>query len=105
MIWLIKMKRYSTTRRKLDKSGVEVYRTTYYPQIPISDNDKFVRPVDGDRLDTLAYRYYGDITLWWVIAKANGIKGKAALSVDEILRIPGNITRILENFRRINRTG
>ena len=99
------MKRYSTTRRKLDKSGVEVYRTTYYPQIPISDNDKFVRPVDGDRLDTLAYRYYGDITLWWVIAKANGIKGKAALSVDEILRIPGNITRILENFRRINRTG
>ena len=99
------MKRYSTTRRKLDKSGVEVYRTTYYPQIPISDNDKFVRPVDGDRLDTLAYRYYGDITLWWVIAKANGIKGKAALSVDEILRIPGNITRILENFRNINRTG
>ena len=99
------MKRYSTTRRKLDKSGVEVYRTTYYPQIPISDNDKFVRPVDGDRLDTLAYRYYGDITLWWVIAKANGIKGKVVTSVDVVLRIPGDISRIIENFRNINKTG
>ena len=99
------MKRYSTTRQKLDKSGVRVYGTTYYPKIPISDNDKFVHPIDGDRLDTLAYRHYGDTTLWWVIAKANGIRGKVAVSVDEILRIPGNITRILENFRKINRTG
>jgi nucleoid-associated protein YgaU len=99
------MKRYSTTRRKLDKSGVQVYGTTYYPQIPISDSDKFVRPVDGDRLDTLAYRYYGDITLWWVIAKANGIKGKVVTSVDEVLRIPGDISRIIENFRKINKTG
>jgi len=99
------MKRYSTTRQKLDKSGVIVYGTTYYPQIPVEDTDKFVYPKDGDRLDTLAYRYYGDTTLWWVIAKANGIKGKVAVSVDEILRIPGNITTILENFRKINRTG
>ena len=99
------MKRYATTKRKLDKSGVEVYRTTYYPQIPISDNEKFVRPVDGDRLDTLAYRYYGDITLWWVIAKANGIKGKVVTSVDDVLRIPGDISRIIENFRNINKTG
>ena len=99
------MKRYSTTRQKLDKSGTRVYSTTYYPQIPIEDNDKFIYPKDGDRLDTLAYKYYGNTTLWWVIAKANGIKGKAAVSVDEILRIPGNITRILENFRKINRTG
>ena len=99
------MKRYATTKRKLDKSGVEVYRTTYYPQISVSDDDKFIYPKDGDRLDTLAYKYYGDTTLWWVIAKANGIKGKVVVSVDEILRIPGNITRIIENFRRINRTG
>ena len=102
---VIKMKRYATTPKKIDKSGIRVYSTTYYPKILISDNDKFVHPKDGDRLDTLAYRYYGDNTLWWIIAKANGIKGKVAVSVDEILRIPGNITSILENFRKINRTG
>ena len=31
------MKRYATTKRKLDKSGVEVYRSTYFPQISVSD--------------------------------------------------------------------
>lgn len=25
----------------------------------------------GDRLDLLAYRYYGDPTKWWVVADAN----------------------------------
>ena len=99
------MKRYATTRQKLDKSGTRVYGTTYYPQIPIENADEFIFVKDGDRFDSLAFKYYNDVTLWWVIAKANGIKGKAAVSVDEILRIPGNITRILENFRNINRTG
>lgn len=25
----------------------------------------------GDRLDVLAYSYYGDALLWWIIARAN----------------------------------
>jgi len=99
------MKRYSTTRHRLDKSGIRVYGTTYYPEIPVGDNDQFIYPQDGDRVDTLAHKYYGDITLWWIIAKANGLKGKAGVSVDNILRIPGNITQILENFRKINKPG
>ena len=99
------MKRYATTKKKMDKSGIIVYGTTYYPEITISDADIFIYPVEGERLDTLANRFYGDTTLWWVIAKANGLKGKPALSSDKIIRIPGNITKILENFRKINRTG
>jgi nucleoid-associated protein YgaU len=27
-----------------------------------------------DRIDLLAFRFYGDSILWWVIAKANGIR-------------------------------
>ena len=46
------MKRYSTTRHRLDKSGIRVYGTTYYPEIPVSDNDQFIYPQDGDRVDT-----------------------------------------------------
>ena len=49
-----------------------------------------------------ANRYYGDVSLWWVIAKANGIKGKAALTPGDVLRIPGNINRIIENFNNLN---
>ena len=54
------MKRYSTTRQKFDKSGVRVYSTTYYPEIPISNNDVFIVSREGDRLDNLAHKYYSD---------------------------------------------
>jgi len=99
------MKRYSTTRQKFDKSGVRVYSTTYYPEIPIDNNDVFIISKEGDRLDNLAHKYYSDNTLWWVIAKANGIKGISALRPGENLRIPLNIQKIIENFRNINKSG
>ena len=99
------MKRYSSTREKFDKSGVRVYSTTYYPEIPISINDSFIVSKEGDRLDNLAHKYYSDNTLWWVIAKANGIKGKSALKPGENLRIPLNIQRIIEDFRNVNKSG
>ncbi len=96
------MNRYATTRQKLDKSGIRVYSTTYYPEIRISDGDSFIYPIEGERLDNLANKYYGDTTLWWVIAKANGLKGKPALSSDKIIRIPGNIARIVQKFKSLN---
>lgn len=96
------MNRYQTTRVKLDKSGVRVYGTTYYPDIPIENSDKFVVSRLGDRVDMLAYKYYGDVSLWWIIAKANGIKGKAALEPGIVMRIPGNIQQIVEKFLKLN---
>ena len=50
------MKRYATTRRKIDKAGMQVYSTTYYPEIPLENDDKFIHVVVGDRLDSLAYK-------------------------------------------------
>ena len=99
------MKRYITTRRKVDKSGIRVYSTTYYPEIPIENSDTFIFTKEGDRLDNLAYTHYGDNTLWWVIAKANGLRGIMALKPSIPLRIPGNVMQILEKFRQINKTG
>ena len=99
------MKRYETTKRKIDKSGIRVYGTTYYPEIPLENEDKFIYAKVGDRLDSLAHKFYNDITLWWVIAKANGLKGKPALTHGEVLRIPSNIITIVENFRQLNKTG
>ena len=98
------MKRYATTTQKLDKSGTRVYSTTYYPEIPLENEDRFVYAVEGDRLDSLAHKYYGDVTLWWIIAKANGLRGKPALSAGEVIRIPSNIATIVENFRQLNKT-
>ena len=95
--------RYSNTKVKRDKSGIRVYKTTYYPDIPISDNDQFIYPRYGERLDLLAHRFYGDVTLWWGIAKANGLKGKVFAPQDTEIRIPGNVSKVLEDFNNLNK--
>mgnify|MGYP001294063286 CR=1 FL=1 len=96
------MKRYDTTPKKTDKSGARVYSTTFYPEIPIRDTDIFITSVFGQRLENLAYKYYGDTSLWWIISKANGIKGQAGLKPGQLLRIPGKIQNIISDFNTIN---
>ena len=96
------MKRYENNKIKIDKDGKRVYTTTYYPSIPLSNSDQFIQTKDGVRLDELAQTYYGDSTLWWVIAKANGIKGFTSLKSNTRLRIPSNITGIIEKFKQLN---
>ena len=95
--------RYLNTKVKRDKSGIRVYKTTYYPDIPIRNEDQFIYPRFGERLDSLAYKFYGDVTLWWVIAKANGLKGKMYVPQNTEIRIPGNVSKVLEDFNNINR--
>ena len=97
--------RYRNTKVKKSKEGVRVYSTTFYPSIPISDSDTFILAKEGSRLDSLANEYYGDTKLWWVLAKSNGIRGKIALKAGELIRIPGNITKIIDDFEAINETG
>jgi hypothetical protein len=98
------MSRYKFTGAKIDKhTGNRVMKTTFYPEIKINDGDKFVYPIDGDRLENLAYRHYGDSSLWWIIAKANSIRdGSFGLKPDEKLRIPSNVAQIISDLRAIN---
>lgn len=98
------MSRYKHTGMKIDKdTGNRVMKTTLYPEIKIEDGDQFVYPIDGDRLESLAYRYYGDSKLWWIIALANKIRdGSFALKPDEKIRIPSNVQVILKDLRAIN---
>ena len=97
------MGRYDDILLKFNKKGQRVLVPTVYPTIPISDSDQFVYPQDGDRLDNLAYKYYNDASLWWVIAQANELgKGRTILNPNFQLRIPGNITTIIANFNALN---
>ena len=97
------MVRYDDILLKFNKKGQRVLVPTIYPTIPISDNDQFVYPQDGDRLDNLAYKYYNDASLWWVIAQANELgKGRTILNPNFQIRIPGNITTIIANFNALN---
>jgi len=100
------MSRYNFTGIKIDKNtGNRVLKSTLYPEIRIKDGDRFVYPLFGDRLENLAYRYYGDTTLWWIIAQANNIRdGSFGLKPDEKIRIPMNLPEILNDFRNISET-
>jgi len=61
--------------------------TIFYSSIPETDGDMYVISQPGDRLDLLANQYYGDISLWWYIAKANGLTFMT-LKPGTSLRIP-----------------
>ena len=67
------------------------------PNIPIKDSDVFVYPIFGDRLDTIANRFYNDPSLWWIVAKANNIgEGRIGLDMEKKLRIPTEIGDIID---------
>ena len=83
--------------------GKRVLKPTMYPDIPIKDSDIFIYPKFGDRLDTLAHRYYNDVTKWWIIAKANTLKkGVIGLDPEKQIRIPTDIEPILEKLKEIS---
>jgi nucleoid-associated protein YgaU len=97
------MKRYTSTPTQNRFDGKRVYKTTTYPVIVPLPTDIQVVSNEGDYLDSLAYKYYGDPTLFWVIALANNL-GKGRLSVPPglTLRIPVNVNDLIDQFNRLN---
>lgn len=82
------MSRYNNTEIKLNtKTNTYSNNTTIYGGIPETDSDIYVITQTGDRLDLLANQFYNDVTLWWYIAKANGLVD-LRLSAGISLRIP-----------------
>jgi nucleoid-associated protein YgaU len=97
------MKRYSNTPVTNRYDGKRVYSTTYYPTIIPADSDVSVVSNEGDYLDTLAFKYYGDPTLWWIIANPNNLgKGRMSVPPGLTLRIPTRVNEIIEQFNRLN---
>jgi len=91
--------RYENNEVKTTNDGKRVYRSRIYPSIPLRDDDIYVATETGDRLDTLAYQYYNNASLWWIIASANNLHdGPFGLEDGTILRIPQNYIQILNNF-------
>ena len=92
--------RYKNNETKKLNDGRTVYRSRIYPEIPLSDNDIYVASETGDRLDTLAYQYYENSSLWWIIASANNIHNAPfGLKDGTILRIPRNYIEIVNKFK------
>jgi len=94
-------------------NGNLVYKTSHYPEVPLSSNDIYVYTTQGDRFDVLAQQYYGDSSLWWVISIANTAVAGTDLPSDlpqntlvipegMQIRIPANYTTVVNAFNAIN---
>ena len=98
------MSRYSNAKTVRDSKGIRKATTVIQPSTPISTEDVFIRVLTPERLDLLAYKFYQDQTLWWVIAAANGLgKGSLYVPSNTRLRIPAQIN-FDEYTRNVNET-
>jgi len=85
--------------------GTQYYIPTYYPNITVTEQDTYIITKGTDRLDLIANDFYGDSTLWWVLAMANDLPGDSIFIGDGVqLRIPANLSLALAEFNRVNST-
>jgi len=98
--------RYKYTKLKNKKTGERTLQQVIYPQIPQSPTDIYIFAREGDRLDNLAYKYYGDVGLWWIIAQANHIgKGTMNITPGIQIRIPSDLQTIDSMLEKRNLRG
>ena len=90
---------------KLQATGSQYYLNNIYPDIPLSNEDNYVITVLGDRLDLLAFDFYGDTSFWWIIASANSLSGDSLYTEPGIqLRIPVDLSAIINEYKLVNAT-
>lgn len=106
------MGRYSNVKelknqnRNVGSLGDNYYKNVTYPEIKISSDDIYVITEFGDRLDLLANQFYGDVSLYWVIAIANPDKvnmGSLFLTEGSQIRIPSNVVQIVDSYNLLNK--
>jgi nucleoid-associated protein YgaU len=98
------MNRYDNPTTLKTQQGKPYWKSKSYPNIPMSEFDVYVITTVGDRLDSLAYQFYRDATLWWVIAMANNnaTKGLMFPEPGTQLRIPIDLNAVLTSFNNFN---
>ena len=65
------MDRFEKIKKKKTTKGKNYYREAFITPIPERESDMYFFTKAGDRLDLLAYEFYKDVSLWWVLAAAN----------------------------------
>jgi phage tail protein X len=94
------MSRYTnyvfTQTESIDANNKRFYQALLDPYIDKDTSDIYVITTIGDRYDLLAWEYYSDAQLWWIISAAN-----PELPKDSILIAPGTQVRIPRNYQTV----
>jgi hypothetical protein len=85
------------------EKGVRFIRQYFSPNLnhPTVDDVVSLRRIGhiwaiGDRFYKLAYKYYGDSTMWWVIAWYNQTPTESHVKLGDVVQIPLPLDRILD---------
>ena len=100
------MNRYNVANVITPRNLPRRYSNIKYPLIPPSSFDIYVYTVRGDRYDKLAFSYYNDSSLWWVILNSNPSEPRDSYypNVGVQLRIPSpqRIPSIMADYKKFN---
>jgi len=95
--------RYLTIPTKKTPEGKLIYQPTYYPSIGELEDDTYIITSNTDRLDLIAYDFWGDETLWWAVAMVNNLECDSFYPPIGIqLRIPKDSSNIINIFNKEN---
>lgn len=91
------MGRYEKRQVVLDSANKRrFYQALLDINIEKSVDDTYIIASFGERLDSLAWKYYGDVSYWWIIAAAN-----PDLRKDSFYLEPGAQVRIPYDYRSV----
>lgn len=96
-------RRYENIGTQKGIGGKTIYLPTRYPNLVAANEDYYIIARDQDRLDLIAYDFYGDATLWWVVAMANDLPGDSMFPpLGFQLRVPADLDTALNAFDNAN---
>lgn len=97
--------RYSNLLIASGSTGKRYYANVVYPSIPVSGEDTYIITAANDRLDLIAFDFYGDPSLWWVIASANDLNGSSLFPPAGMqLRVPADPSGAVSQFELVNKS-
>lgn len=95
--------RYENIEILRTEFGKRYKKTIRYPKMEKTSEDKYIISIQGDRLDNLAFKYYEDSRLWWILARANNLgKGDMEIPIGTQLRIPHYYIEIYDEYLKLN---
>jgi hypothetical protein len=96
------MNRYAESKIIKNANGKQRRSSIILPNAELSPTDTYIQTTTIERLDLLAFDLYGDVTMWWVIASANGLgKGSMIVPQNTLLRIP-DISNLESQIQKVN---
>jgi hypothetical protein len=96
--------RYENIEILKTETGKRYKKTIVYPKMTKTVDDRYIIAIQGDRLDNLAFKYYGDARLWWILARANYLgKGDLSVPIGKQIRIPEDYLGIIDEYNNLNK--